>query len=100
MDNQRIAQVFQEIGDILEIQGANRFRVLAYQKAALTISEMGEELKGLYKGDPKELEKLPGIGKDLALKIEELLTVGKCQYHQELLKKFDKGLLDILRDRS
>lgn len=100
MDNQRIAQVFQEIGDILEIQGANRFRVLAYQKAALTISEMGEELKDLYKGEAKELEKLPGIGKDLALKIEELVTGGKCTYHQELLKKFDKGLLDILRVRG
>lgn len=100
MDNQRIAQVFQEIGDILEIQDANRFRVLAYHKAALTISEMGEELKDLYKGEAKDLEKLPGIGKDLALKIEELLKTGKCQYHQDLLKKFDKGLLDILRVRG
>lgn len=100
MDNQRIAQVFQEIGDILEIQDANRFRVLAYHKAALTISEMGEELKDLYSGEAKELEKLPGIGKDLALKIEELLKTGNCQYHQDLLKKFDKGLLDILRVRG
>lgn len=100
MDNQRIAQVFQEIGDILEIQDANRFRVMAYHKAAQNIGEMAEELKDLYTGEAKGLEKLPGIGKDLALKIEELLKTSKCEYHQNMLKTFDKGLLDILRVRG
>lgn len=100
MDNQRIAQVFQEIGDILEIQDANRFRVLAYHRAAQTISEMGEEVKDIYSKDPKKLEGIPGVGKDLAAKIVELITTGKCKYHQELIDRFDKGLLDILRVRG
>lgn len=100
MDNQRIARVFQEIGDILEIKGENRFRVLAYQKAALTISDFGKELRDIYSKDPKELEKIHGIGKDLAAKIVELLATGKCAYHQDLLKTFSHGLLDMLRVRG
>lgn len=100
MDNQRIAAVFQEIGDILDINGENRFRILAYQKAVQNISNLPRDLKDIYEEDPKKLLELPGIGKDLAAKIVELITTGKCQYHQELLKKFDKGLLDILRVRG
>jgi len=100
MDNQRIAEVFQEIADILEIQGVNRFRILAYQKAAQNISIMARDLKDLYQEDPKKLEEIPGIGKDLAGKIVELITTGKCAFHQQLLKTFDKGLLDILRVRG
>ena len=100
MDNQRIAILFGEIGDILEIQDANRFRVLAYQKASQTIANFGEELSDIYMRDPKELEKVPGIGKDLAAKIVELIKTGKCAYHEELIKKFDRGLLDMLRLRT
>lgn len=100
MDNQRIAQIFQEIGDILDINGENRFRVLAYQKAVLNILNLPTELRDVYEKDPKLLLEIPGIGKDLAAKIVELLTTGKCAYHEELLKKFDRGLLEILRVRG
>jgi len=100
MDNAKIAAVFQEIGDILEIQGANKFRVLAYQKAARMIEELAKDLGDIYQKDPKQLEEIPGIGKDLALKIVELITTGKSQYHQDLLKTFPKGLLDMLHVRG
>lgn len=100
MDNQRIAQILQEIGDILDINGENRFRILAYQKAVINILNLPRELSDIYDEDPKKLEEIPGIGKDLGAKIVEMLTTGKCKYHQELLKKFDKGLLDILRVRG
>jgi len=100
MDNQRIAQIFQEIGDILDINGENRFRILAYQKAVLNILNLPMELRDVYEKDPKQLQEIPGIGKDLAAKIVELLTTGKCTYHEELLKKFDRGLLEILRVRG
>jgi DNA polymerase (family 10) len=101
MDNQRIAQVFEEIGAILEISDANRFRVLAYQKAAQIISDLGRDVGDIYQAEgEKGLMDIPGIGKDLALKIQELLEKGKCEYHQELLKKFDHGLLDMLKVRG
>jgi DNA polymerase (family 10) len=100
MDNRHIADVFQEMGDILEIQGANRFRVLAYQKAARAINGLAQELKDIYAEDPKKLEAIPGIGKDLAAKIIELLRNGKCQAHEQMLKTFDRGLLELLRVRG
>jgi DNA polymerase (family X) len=100
MDNQKIADIFQEIGDILEIQGANRFRVLAYQKAARIIADMPKDLSDIYRKDPRKLEEIPGIGKDLAGKITELIKTGKCKFHEDLLKHFDKGLLEILRVRG
>jgi DNA polymerase (family 10) len=100
MDNQKIAQIFQEIGDILDIQGENRFRVLAYNKAAQEIANWPREMSDVLNENPKKLEEIPGIGKDLALKIVEMLKTGKCQYHEDLLKKFDKGLLQILRLRG
>jgi DNA polymerase (family 10) len=100
MDNQQIANTFQEIGDLLEIDGANHFRVLAYQNAAENIRGLGRELIEIWRENPEELENLPGIGEDLRLKIEEMLTTGVCQFHLKLLKKYGRGLLDVLAVRS
>lgn len=100
MDNQKIAQIFQEIADILEIKGENRFRVLAYQKAAQTILDLPRDLADLVQADPRKLQEIPGIGKDLAGKIEELIKTGKCEWYETLLKTFDRGLLDLLRVRG
>ena len=100
MENQKIAAVFHEIADILEIQGANRFRILAYRKAAQNISDLGFDVGDMYRSDPKKIDELPGIGKDLAAKIAEMIMTGQSEYHQELLKTFDKGLLEMLRVRG
>jgi DNA polymerase (family X) len=100
MDNQQIAKYFQEIGDLLEIDGANRFRVLAYRNAAETLRNYGLEMKEMYEKDPTSLKEIPGIGFDLKSKIEELLTTGKCQFHAELVNKYGQGVLDILGIRG
>ncbi len=100
MDNQQIASVFQEIGDLLEIDGANHFRVLAYQNAAENIRGLGREIRDIWKENSGELEKLPGVGEDLRLKIVEMLATGVCKFHQKLLKKYGRGLLDILQIRG
>ncbi len=100
MDNQQIATIFEEIGQLLEIDGANRFRVLAYKNAAENIRGIGRELKTIWKENPDELGELPGIGQDLRAKIEEMLSTGSCEFHQKLLKKYGHGLLDILKIRG
>lgn len=100
MDNQQIANIFEEIGNLLEIDGANRFRVLAYKNAAENIRGLGRELKTIWKENPDELGDLPGIGQDLRSKIEEMLSTGICEFHQKLLKKYGHGLLDILKIRG
>lgn len=94
MDNASIARVFGEIADLLEIKNENPFRVRAYRTAAETIATLGERVADL----PAEARlKLPGIGKDLAAKIGELLDTGSLEYHKALLKEFPPTVLDLLR---
>jgi DNA polymerase (family 10) len=94
VDNRGIAQVFGEIADLLEIKGANLFKIRAYRSASETLAAWPDPLDRL---DEKQLRDVPGIGKDLAAKILELATTGACGYHQELLQEFPPTILDLLR---
>lgn len=71
--NTDIAAMFDEIADLLEIQGKNAFRIRAYRNAARTIGEFPRDLKALIDGGG-ELPKLPGVGAALAGKIREIQT--------------------------
>lgn len=93
--NAEIATLFEEIADILEIQNANPFRIRAYRNAARQIHGMGKYLRD-YIDQGKDLTKLPGIGKDLAAKINEILETGRCQALEKLRKQTSPGLVDLL----
>jgi DNA polymerase (family 10) len=86
--------VFAEIADLLEIKGANPFKIRAYRNAADTVAHLGTPLVSLT---ADERRGIPGIGKDLAAKITELLETGTAAYHQELLQEFPPTILDLLR---
>jgi DNA polymerase (family 10) len=94
VDNRPIAQVLGEIADLLEIKAENAFKIRAYRAAAETIAAWPDSVARL---DDKQLREIPGIGKDLALKIRELAESGACGYHQELLHEFPSTILDLLR---
>jgi histidinol phosphatase-like PHP family hydrolase len=94
MDNLAIARVLSEIADLLEIKGENPFKIRAYRNAAETLTHESEPVAGLT---PQARLALPGIGKDLAAKIRELVQTGAIAYHQELLKEFPPTILDLLR---
>lgn len=97
MTNADIAAVFERIGAVLNLQGENPFRIRAYDRAAQTIASMSEELKTIHKkGGREALLEIPGIGQDLADKIEELLSTGRLEYLIELQKKVPAGLFDIM----
>lgn len=108
MENQKVARIFKETAEILELKGENRFRYLAYQRAAQTIEGLNVDVRTIYDrgaerlggGPAAEFEKIPGIGKDLAAKIVEILETGKCLMHQGLLAGFDKGILELLTIRG
>jgi DNA polymerase (family 10) len=97
MDNSEIARVFEEIADILEIKGENPFRIRSYKNAALVIEGLAVSLKSILEEDEKKLETIPGIGTSIREKVVEMLTTGKCKFHDELLKKLPPGLLDLLK---
>ena len=66
MENIQIAKTFEEVADLLEIQGANPFRVRAYRNAARTIGSLGTPVDTILKHNGHALEELPGIGADQA----------------------------------
>ena len=94
MGNQPIARVLAEIADLLEIKGENAFKIRAYRGASDTIAAWPDAVARL---DDKQLREMPGIGRDLAKKIRELVDTGTCAYHQELLQEFPPSILDMLR---
>ncbi len=94
LDNASIARILGEIGDLLELKAENPFKIRAYRNAAEVVSNTPEALAGLDEG---RLRALPGIGKDLAVRIREISEHGTCAIHQELLTQFPPTLLDVLR---
>lgn len=96
LDNAGIAQCFEDIADLLEIQGENPFRIRAYRTAARTVQGLpGEAAALLARG--KDLSDFPGIGEDLAGKIADLATTGTTELLDDLRKRFPPGLIDLLR---
>ena len=61
MDNKKISNILQEIGDILEIRGENKFRVNAYHNASMSILSYPKDLRDIVDENPKLLEKIPAI---------------------------------------
>jgi len=93
VDNLAIARVLGEIGDLLEIKNENPFKIRAYRNAADTILHLADQVAALT---PADRMNLPGIGKDLAGKIAELVDTGSCAYHRDLLQEFPPTILDLL----
>lgn len=94
--NADIAAAFAEIADLLEIEGANVFRVRAYRNAARTLQDLGRDVRAmLQKGE--DLTELPGIGDDLAGKIRGIVETGRCAALDKLHKKMPPAITDLLK---
>ncbi len=98
MTNSEIAEVFEQIAEILEIKGENPFKIRAYLNAAAAISRFGENLSDIVSGGGR-LD-VPGVGKDLSLKIKELTDTGHLVYYDELVKSVPAGILELMRLRG
>jgi DNA polymerase (family 10) len=97
LSNQIIAEILSEIGEYLEMQ-AVPFKPRAYEKAALVIEGLKEEVGEIYKkGGLRALEEIPGVGVSIAEKIEELLRTGRSKYYEDLKKKTPVNLAELRR---
>jgi hypothetical protein len=84
MINKKIAKILEEIAELLDIKGVAH-KPKAYRKAALALKRMEEDVSKIYKKEGREgIEKIPGIGKSIAKKIEEYLKKGRIKYYLEL----------------
>jgi DNA polymerase (family X) len=92
--NEDIAAAFDEMADLLAIQGANPFRIRAYRRAAQLVHAMPQELAGMH--GAREYASLPGIGTDLAGKIAELVRSGELRDLIKVRRQVPPGLRDLL----
>jgi DNA polymerase (family 10) len=93
--NADVAAIFEEIANLLEIEAANPFRIRAYRNAARVVAEQGREMRTLVeKGE--DLTRLPGIGRDLALKITEIATTGRCGFLDRLRQELPPAVTELL----
>ncbi|MDH4265881.1 MAG: DNA polymerase/3'-5' exonuclease PolX [Deltaproteobacteria bacterium] len=96
MENKGIADIFTAIADILDIEGENPFRVRSYRNAARTIEDLSQSLESMIKTG-MNLEEIPGIGKSIREKIEEIISTGKCHFLEELRAQVPAGLTELLK---
>lgn len=94
MKNKEVAEIFRKTAQLLEIKGDNPYRIRAYERAAQTIEALTKDVEELAKEG--KLEKLPGIGADLASKIKEILRTGTLSLYEELKKEIPPVLLTFL----
>lgn len=94
VQNAEIAAMFDQAAELLEIQGENQFRVRAYRRAARVIEGLPQSVTSLLAAG-RDLSELPGIGKDLAGKIAEIVKTGHFQLLDTLRKELPGQLGEI-----
>jgi DNA polymerase (family 10) len=97
MQNVEVARIFEELADLLELDGANPFRVRAYRNAARTVAALSADITAMVARDPAELLQLDGIGKDLADKIAVIVQTRELPQLAELKAKIPPGVVQMLR---
>jgi DNA polymerase (family 10) len=89
MTNAQIADILERLGDMLEILGENRFKVIAYRRAAESVRHLGRDLRQVWQAG--ELQAIPGVGQAIALKI------GALGFYDELQEQVPPGVVEILK---
>ena len=94
LTNGQLAQVFHDIGDLLEVKGELVFKTVAYHRAADAIGRSPVEVARAYREGRRP--EIAGVGKAIADKIEELALTGRSEYRDRLLAEFPTSLLEML----
>ena len=92
--NEQIAELFENMGSLLEMKGDTIFKIRAYQRAARTIEQLSSPLvQAVENGE--DLTKIPGVGKAISEKIAEFIGTGQVAAYQRLLEELPPGVLDL-----
>ncbi len=92
--NRELADIFTTIGDLLEIKGEVIYKILAYRKAADSLNDLGRDVNDIWREG--RLTEIPGVGKAIAEKIDELLSTGKLEFLEKLKREIPEGLVEVL----
>jgi DNA polymerase (family 10) len=93
--NTQLADIFKKIADLLEIKGEIIYKILAYRKAADSLSSLAREASEYWQEG--KLTEIPGVGKAIAEKIDELLSTGKLGFLEKLEAEVPPGLVKLLQ---
>ncbi len=96
MENKQIADFFDKVADLLEIQGDNPFRIRSYRNASRVLGDLPDSLTEMVKSG-QNLEEIPGIGSGISKKIVEIVETGKLKFLEEQMAKVPSGLPELLR---
>jgi DNA polymerase (family X) len=96
MDNKAIAGILYETADLQEIDGQDSFRIRSYRNAAQAIENHSQQIKDII-AEPKQVLAIPGIGKGMLDKLQELFKTGKLSAQVELLSKYHPSMLQLLK---
>ena len=100
MNNSQIADVFEQVADLLEFQGANPFRIRAYRNGARAISGLSESVSAILADATRDLTDVQGIGKDLAAKCQTLVETGSLPALDDLKQQIPESVMAIMRVRG
>ena len=95
MTNQQLANIFRTIADLMEIKGEIIYKILAYRKAADSLSNLGQDVNEIWKQG--KLTEVDGVGKAIAEKIDELLTTGHLGFLEKLEAEVPPSLAEMLK---
>lgn len=93
--NNEVAAIFNQIADLLEINGDNPFRIRAYRNAARMLNTLAPSVQTMV-AEKRDLKDLPGIGVDLAGKIGEIVTTGTCALREQLRRELPPAIHELL----
>jgi DNA polymerase (family 10) len=97
MNNAAVAAALEQVADLLELDGANPFRVRAYRNGAQAVLELPEQVAAIVAAPDRQLTDIRGIGADLADKIGLLVTTGELPLLAELLERIPQSVLTLSR---
>ncbi len=95
MTNKEVAEILRRIADMLEIKGEIVYKALAYRRAADNIEYLGRDIEDVWREG--KLQEIPGVGKSLAEKLDELLRTGRMSYYEELKEEIPPGVVSLLQ---
>ncbi len=94
MTNLQLAQLFRNIAAVYQITGENRFRIIAYERAADSIEHLTSEAKDYY--DDGKINEIPGVGSTIAAHLEELFKTGHAKHFEKTLASIPASVFPLL----
>jgi DNA polymerase (family 10) len=96
MENRAIARLLNETADLMEVDGADSFRIRSYRNAASTIESHPEAISQIVANPERSVTEIPGIGKGIAAILVEIEQRGSFERRDEMLVKYPPTALELL----